>query len=68
MEAVEAGHAAGCNRSGGVGRPKKYAQPWVSLAKRVYLKEGTFTVLRFLKAQYQFKSDDATVQYLISRH
>ena len=68
MEAVEAGHAAGCSRSGRVGRPKKYAQPWVSLTKRVYLEEGTFSSLRFLKAQNQFNSDDATVRYLISRH
>lgn len=68
MDAVEAGHAAGCNRSGGVGRPKKYAQPWVSLAKRVYLEEGMFSSLRLLKAQYQFKSDDTAVRYLISRH
>ena len=54
MEAVEAGHAAACSRSGRVGRPKKYAQPWVSLTKRVYLEEGTFSSLRFLKAQNQF--------------
>ena len=29
-------------RSGKVGRPKKYSQPWVSVAKRVYLEAETF--------------------------
>ena len=68
MEAVEAGHTAGCSHSGRVGKSKKYAQPWVSLTKRVYLEEGTFSSLRFLQAKNQSNSDDATVQYLISRH
>lgn len=68
MEAVEVPHAAGCSHSGRVGRPKKYSQPWVSLTKRVYLKEDMFSLLRFLKSQNQFNSDDAMVRYLINRH
>ena len=55
-------------RSGKVGRPKKYSQPWVSVAKRVYLEAETFSALRSLKSQKEFISDDATVRYLINRH
>ena len=56
------------NRGGKVGRPKKYAQPWVSVAKRVYLEAETFSALRSFKTQKHFISDDAIVQYLINHH
>jgi len=54
--------------SGRVGRPQKYAQPWITVTQRVYLEDNTFSVLKLLKSQQHFTSDDATVQWLISRN
>ena len=51
-----------------VGQPKKYSQPWKSLAKRIYLEEDTFSTLRQLKITNSFSSDDATVRHLINHH
>ena len=60
--------ASAPSRSGRVGWPQKYVQPWLSVMKRVYLEENTFSVLRLLKSQQHFTSNDATVRWLISRH
>ena len=65
---MEDAEPTGFSRRGKAGRPKKFAEPWVCLAKRVYLEEDMFTSLRQLKSRRSFKSDDAAVRYLISRH
>ena len=56
---MEDGEEHIASRSGKVGRPKKYAQPWVSVAKRVYLEAETFSVLRSLKSPYQRQCNSA---------
>jgi len=47
-----------------VGQPKKYSQPWKSLVRRIYLEEDMFTMLRQLKVENSFSSDDATTLFL----
>ena len=40
----------GSSHHGKAAHPKKFAEPWVCLAKRVYLEGDTFTLLRQLKS------------------
>ena len=56
------------NRAGRVERPKKYSQAWKSLARRIYVEEDTFSMLRRLKVDNGFSSDDATIRHLINGH
>ena len=39
-----------------VGRPRKYAQQWSSVTKRLYIEESTLIKLRLLKSQNTFSS------------